>query len=120
MRDQHPTRESTPFLIHPYRRFPLHCAVTYNARPFQGQGTIWNLSCTDWRLSGGLPMRPGETLSLIVTLANEQRIEVPEAVVKWSIGQELAVENIAVERHIKARLHHYLERLVPEPTEIVF
>ena len=38
-----------------------------NAGPFQGQGTVWNLSCTGWRLSGDLPMRPGETLSLTIT-----------------------------------------------------
>jgi len=29
----------------------------------------------------------GETLSLTVTLPNEQRIEIPEAVVLWSRGQ---------------------------------
>ena len=40
----------------------------YNAGPLQGKGTVWNLSCTRWRLSGDLPMRPGETLSLTVTL----------------------------------------------------
>ena len=56
-----------PFSIRLYQRFPVHCPVTYNAGPFQGQGTVWNLSCTGWRLSGDLPMRPGETLSLTVT-----------------------------------------------------
>ena len=29
-----------------YRRFPVCCPVTYHAGPFQGLGTIWNLSCT--------------------------------------------------------------------------
>ena len=33
-----------PFLIRPLRRFPVQCAVTYNAGLFQGQGTAWNLS----------------------------------------------------------------------------
>ena len=77
-----------PFSIRPFRRFPVQCAVSYNAGPFQGQGTIWNLSCAGWRLSGDLPMRPGETLSLTVTLPNEQRIKIPEAVVRWSSGAE--------------------------------
>jgi hypothetical protein len=36
-----------PFSIRPYRRFPLQCAVTYNAGPFQGHGTVWNLSWTE-------------------------------------------------------------------------
>jgi hypothetical protein len=76
-----------PFSIRPFHRFPVQCAVTYNAGPFQGQGTVWNLSCTGWRLSGDLPMRPGETLSLTITLPNAQRIEVPEAVVRRSRGQ---------------------------------
>ena len=48
-----------PFSIRPFRRFPVQCSVTYNAGPFRGQGTIWNLSCTDWRFSGDLPIRPG-------------------------------------------------------------
>jgi PilZ domain len=108
-----------PFSIRPFHRFPVQCAVTYNAGPFQGQGTVWNLSCTGWRLSGDLPMRPGETLSLTITLPNAQRIEVPEAVVRRSRGQEFAVENVVVERHTHARLQHYVNRLVQEPAEII-
>jgi hypothetical protein len=64
-------------------------------------------------------MRPGETLSLTVTLSNEQHIEIPEAVVRWSRGQEFAVENISVERHTQARLQHYVTRLVQELAENV-
>ena len=57
-------------------------------------------------------MRPGEPLSLTVTLPNEQRIEVPEVVVRWSRGQEFAVEAVAIELHTHARLVHYVKRLV--------
>jgi hypothetical protein len=71
-----------PFSLRPYRRFPMRCSVTYNAGPFQGQGTAWNLSMNGWRLSGDLLMRPGETLSLTVTLPNEQHILIPVAVVR--------------------------------------
>jgi hypothetical protein len=102
-----------------YRRFPALCAVTYNAGPFQGQGTVWNLSCTSWRLSGDLPMRPGEILSLAVTLPNEQRIEVPEAVVRWSRGEEFGIETIEVPKQTTARLTHYVRRLVKNPIEIL-
>jgi hypothetical protein len=108
-----------PFSIRPFRRFPVLCAVTYYAGPVQGQGTVWNLSSTGWRLSGDLPMRPGETLSLTVTLPNEQRIEVPEAVVRWSRGQEFAVENLVVERHTHARLQHYLKRLTKDSPSMI-
>ena len=82
-----------PFSIHPYRRVPGQCSVTYNAGPFQGRGTVWNLSCTEWRLSGDLPMRQDEMLSLTVTLPNEQRIKIPGTVVRWSTGLKCAVEN---------------------------
>jgi hypothetical protein len=106
-----------PFTIRSYHRFPVQCAVTYNAGSFQGQGTMWNLSCAGRRLFGDLPMRPGETLSLTVTFPNEQCIEIPDAVVRWSRGQEFAVENLAIKPHTRARLQHYVERLVREPTE---
>ena len=56
-------------------------------------------------------MRPGEELSLTVTLPNEQRIEIPKAVVRWSRGQEFAVEAVAIESHTQARLQHYVQRL---------
>lgn len=108
-----------PFTLRLYQRFPVQCTVTYRAGLFQGQGTVWNLSCTGWRLSGNLPMRPGETLSLAVTLPNDQGIEIPEAVVRWSRGQEFAVEILVIERHTHARLQHYVKRLVQDPAEIV-
>jgi hypothetical protein len=49
-----------PFSIRPYRRFPVQCAVIYQADPFQGQGTVWYLSISDWHLSTHVPGRPGE------------------------------------------------------------
>lgn len=100
------------FTIRPFRRFPVQCPVTYNAGPFHGQGTVWNLSCSGWRIAGDLPMRPGEILSLSITLPSEQRIEVPEAVVRWSRGQDFAVENVVIERYTQDRLPHFVKRLI--------
>jgi hypothetical protein len=60
-------------------------------------------------------MRPGEPLSLTVTLPNEQRIEIPEAVVRWSRGQEFAVENVLIQQHNHVWLQHDVNRLVREP-----
>ncbi len=108
-----------PFVLRPFRRFPVPCSVTYHSGPFQGHGTVWNLSCTGWRLSGDLPMRSGETLSLIVTLPNEQRIEVPEAVVRWSRGQEFGIETVETPKHTQARLIHYVRRLVNNSVEVL-
>ena len=62
-----------------------------------------------------MPIRPGESLSLTVTLPSEQRIEIPKAVVRWSRGQEFAVETVKIEQHAQARLAHYVKRLVLEP-----
>jgi hypothetical protein len=104
-----------PFLIRPHRRFPVHCPVTYRAGPFQGQGTAWNLSVNGWRLSCDVPMRLGESLSLTVTLPNEQCIEIRQAVVRWSRGQEFAVETVMIEPHTHARLQHYVKRLCENP-----
>jgi hypothetical protein len=108
-----------PFVLRPFRRFPVPCSVTYHSGPFQGHGMVWNLSCTGWRLSGDLPMRSGETLSLIVTLPNEQRIEVPEAVVRWSRGQEFGIETVEIPKHTQARLMHYMRRLVNNSVEVL-
>ena len=105
------------FSIRPFHRFPVQCPVTYNAGPFQGQGTIWNLSCAGWRLSGDLPIRSGETLSLKVTLPNEQCIEILQTVVRWSRGQEFAVGTIMTEPYTHSRLQHYVTRLVQEPAD---
>jgi hypothetical protein len=49
-------------------------------------------------------MRPGEILSLTVTLPYAQRIKVPEADVRWSRGQEFAVEHMAMEPYIHGRV----------------
>ena len=108
-----------PFSIRPFRRFSVQGAVTYNAGPFRGKGTVWNLLSTGWRLSGDLPMRPGGKLSLTVTLPNEQRILISQAVVRWSRGQQFAVENLAIESHTHARLQHHVKRLVRQPEKMV-
>jgi hypothetical protein len=63
-------------------------------------------------------MRPGETLSLTVTLPNEQCIKIRQAVVRWSRGQEFAVETVLVEQHTRARLQHYIKRLAGAAMEL--
>jgi hypothetical protein len=108
-----------PFVLCPFRRFPVQGAVTHNAGLFQGQGTLWNLSCTDWRFSGDLPMRPGEILSLTVTLPNQPSIFVAAALVRWVRVQEYGVETLVVEKQTHSRLEHLIKRLVQEPAEII-
>ena len=99
-----------PFSIRSHRRFPLQRSVTYHAEPFQDQGTIWNLSCTGWRLSGDLPMRPGKSLSLTVTLPNEQHILIPGVVVWCQTDRNLQWRILQLSRY--ARLTSALRRTV--------
>jgi hypothetical protein len=78
-----------------------------------------NLLCTGWRLSDDVPMRPGGTISLTVTLPKKQRIETPEAFVRWSRRRMFVVKNMLIESYIHARLQHYVKRSVREPMETV-
>ncbi|MEP6959188.1 MAG: hypothetical protein ABI980_10710 [Nitrospirota bacterium] len=41
-------------------------------------------------------------------------MEIPEVVVRWSRGQEFAVETVAIEPHTQGRLAHCVERLVKD------
>ena len=66
-----------------------------------------------------LPLRTGEIVSLTVMLPNDQTIEVPVAVVRWSRGQDFAVENTFMKAHTHARLQHYVKRLVEEPVDSI-
>ena len=107
-----------PFSNRPFRRFLVHSSVSDYAGPFQSQGTVWNLSCSGWRLTGDLPRRPGESFSLTVTLPKEQCIEISES--RGAMVEGLRdLENLVIKLHTHARLRKYVKRLVREPEEIV-
>jgi PilZ domain-containing protein len=99
-----------PCSIRPSRRFPMCCPVTYQCGPFEGHGTVWNLSCTGWRLSGDLPLRIGEICSLIVNLPNQQHIMVAEAVVRWGRQTEYGIETITIQKHT----HQWLQPFISD------
>ncbi len=65
-----------PFAFHPFHRLAVQCSMTYNAVPYQSQGRMKSLLYRR-RLSDDLPKRPGETLSLTITLPTEQHMEIP-------------------------------------------
>ncbi|MEP6889482.1 MAG: PilZ domain-containing protein [Nitrospirota bacterium] len=91
--------------------------MIYHAGLREGHGYVWNLSVNGWCFSGDVPIRQGEAVSLTVTLPNEQRIDIPEAVVRWSRGQEFAVETVKLEQHTRACLAYYVKHLVRNSEE---
>ena len=97
----------------------MQCSVTYDAGPFQGQGTVWNFSLNGWKLSGDVPLRVGETCSLTVNLPNQDRIVVTVAIVRWVRGQEYGLETLVVERQMHRRLEQVLKRLVQQSVESI-
>jgi hypothetical protein len=64
-------------------------------------------------------MRPKEALALTHMLPNEQHIQIPEAIVRWTGGHEFAIESLRINPHTRARLQHDVNRLMQEPMEIV-
>ena len=106
-----------PLTTRPYRRSPVQCSVTYHAGPFQGQGTVWNLSLNGWKLSGDVPLRVGQTCSLTVNLPNQPSIVVAAAIVRWVRGQEYGLETLVVEKQTHGRLLQVFKRLAQESVE---
>ena len=102
-----------------YQRFPVHGSVTYNTGPFQGQGTVGNLSLMGWKLSGDVPLQAGQTCSLTVNLPNEESIVVAAAIVRWVRGQEYGLETLAIEKQTHSRVEHVIKRLVQESRESI-
>jgi PilZ domain len=97
-----------PFSIRPFRRFPVQCSVTYNTGPFQGHGTVWNLSLTGWRFSGNLPLRVGEVCSLTVNLPTQETIYVAAAIVRWVRGEEYGVETLVMDDESREDMEQYI------------
>ena len=106
-----------PLTTRPYRRSPVQCSVTYHAGPFQGQGTVWNLSLNGWKLSGDVSLRVGQTCSLTVNLPNQPSIVVAAAIVRWVRGQEYGLETLVVEKQMHGRLLQVIKRLAQESVE---
>jgi PilZ domain len=94
-------------------------AVTHTVETFRGQGTVWNLSLSGWKLSGDLSLRVGQTCSLTVNLPNQESIFVAAAIVRWVRGQEYGPETLVVEKQTHSRLEHLIKRLVQESVESI-
>lgn len=98
-----------PFILRPYRRFPVVCPVTYEHWFREGEGIIWNLSPMGWRLSGNLSLEPGDVCSLHMTLPTNTRISVAAGIVRWVRGEEFGLETLVMDGTAQARLGTYIQ-----------
>jgi len=108
-----------PFTIRPCRRFAVSYPVTYQTGLFEGQGTVWNLSLTGWRLSGDLPLRIGEVCSLTVILPPYQSIYVAAGIVRWARGEEYGVETLVMDDESREDVEEFLWQREQESAESI-
>ena len=108
-----------PFIIRPFRRFPVQCPVSYHAGPSRGRGTLWNFSVNGWKLSGDLPLHVGQLCSLTVSLPNQPSFDVSTAIVRWAQNEEYGLETLAIDKLVHSRLEKVIEQLEQESGESV-
>lgn len=97
-----------PFVIRPYRRFATDYPVIYERLYDTGYGTAWNVSPTGFRVSGTLPLQPGDVCSLKVNLLTKQ-VSVLAGVVRWVQGQDFGIETLLMDKRHEARLATYIQ-----------
>lgn len=102
------------FTVRPYQRFPVVCAVTYERLLEEGHGTVWNLSSAGWRMSGTLPLQPGDVCSLRVVLPTQKQISVAAGIVRWIRGGDYGIETLVIDRREEARLGKYIRERMKE------
>lgn len=100
------------FVVHPYRWLPVACPVTYERLYAEGYGTAWNVSPTGFRVSGTLPLQPGNVCSLKVRLPKQ--VSVLAGVVRWAHGQEFGIETLLMDKQHETRLIRYIRARMQE------
>ena len=103
-----------PFILRPYRRFPDVIPVTYENGIQEGQGTVWNLSSSGWRMSGTLPLQCGDVCSFRVTLPTRNRVSIAAGIVRWVRGEDYGIETLVIDRREEARLGKYIRERMKE------
>jgi hypothetical protein len=103
-----------PFVLRPYRRFPVNIPVTYENWFREGEGIVWNLSPTGWRLSGDLPLQRGDVCTLKVRLPTHKEISVAAGIVRWVQGQDYGIETLVLDEEAQARLGKYIQERMKE------
>lgn len=102
------------FTLRPYQRFPVACDVTYEHWFREGQGTVWNLSRTGWRMSGTLPLHCGDVCTLRAVLPTQKQISVTAGIVRWVRGEDYGIETLVMDRKVEAHLGKYIHERMRE------
>lgn len=102
------------FVLRPHRRFPVVCPVTYEHWFREGEGIVWNLSPTGWRLSGDLPLQRGDVCTLNVMLPTHKQISVAAGIVRWARGEDFGLETLVMDGTAQARLSKYIRERMKE------
>jgi hypothetical protein len=100
-----------PLSIRAFHRLPVCCPATYHAGLVEGKGMVWNLSVNEWRLSGDVPLRIGQTCPLTVHLPNLLSLFVAGAIVLWVRGQEYGLETLVVDKQTQSRMEQLVQHL---------
>lgn len=98
------------FVLRPNRRFPVVISATYEHWLREGEGIVWNLSSTGWRLSGDLPLALGDICSLAVMLPTNKSILVAAGAVRWVRGEEFGIETLMMDGNAQAQLGKYIRQ----------
>ena len=80
---------------------PAHCSVTYNTGHSKNTARSGATPTPDGLSLVISPCVQGKSSRSPSRSSNEQCVEILQAVVRWSLGQEFVVENLAIERHTR-------------------
>ena len=98
------------FVLRHSRRFPVVSPMTYEHWFLEGEGIVWNLSPTGWRLSGTLPLQLGDVCSLRVRLPTRKQISMAAWTVRWVRGEEFGIETLVMDGKARARLRDSIRK----------
>jgi len=84
----------------------FHCCLQDERLYDEGHGTAWNVSPTGFRVSGTLPLQPGDVCSLKVKLPKQ--VSVLAGVVRWVQDDEFGIETRLMDTGVEARLAAYI------------
>ncbi|MDH4085064.1 MAG: PilZ domain-containing protein [Nitrospira sp.] len=100
------------FALRRHSRFPIFSPVRYERGNRDGVGTVTNLFPLCWRVSGSLPLMPGDVCAFKVRLPTKQWISVAAGKVRWVRGEEYGIETLVMNTESQETLNTYLHERI--------